>query len=267
MPRPIPKRFTDNDRNIIVQRYLAGESRLTIARSLVTKPEVITAILTSQGVELRPETTRKIASDQDALIISRYESGEPVKPLMRDYGCSRDTIRKILVRHGVELRPTGGRSRRFTADELQEMERLARSGWSQQRIAEYFRSTQIAISRTMRMHDIQPGWTGARTGGKHHSWRGGRTTNEQGYVSVRVPNDSPFISMRNYMGYIQEHRLVMAQHLGRPLEKYETVHHINGDHSDNRIENLQLRVGKHGKGVSYCCADCGSRNIVPCELD
>lgn len=41
-------------------------------------------------------------------------------------------------------------------------------------------------------------------------------------------------------GRILEHRRVMSQKIGRPLQSGENVHHINGNRSDNRIENLEL---------------------------
>jgi hypothetical protein len=89
------------------------------------------------------------------------------------------------------------------------------------------------------------------TGPSSTTWRGGRV-DKHGYIYVKVYPDNPFYdSMANNMGYIAEHRLVMAQHLGRPLKRTEVVHHRNGDKTDNRIENLELYVSmsEHWKAI------------------
>lgn len=37
-----------------------------------------------------------------------------------------------------------------------------------------------------------------------------------------------------------EHRHIMEQHLNKKLNYNETIHHINGNGKDNRIENLEI---------------------------
>lgn len=56
-----------------------------------------------------------------------------------------------------------------------------------------------------------------------------------GYRFIFVPWH-PFA----HKGYIQEHRWVMEQAIGRYLDRKEYVHHRNEIKDDNRLENLEI---------------------------
>ena len=71
-----------------------------------------------------------------------------------------------------------------------------------------------------------------------------------GYAMVTVPPDDPLIGMANKNRIILEHRLVVAETLGRCLNRREIVHHINRVKNDNRIENLSLVSSKRHEQIT-----------------
>lgn len=83
------------------------------------------------------------------------------------------------------------------------------------------------------------------TGPRNPSWKGGRYVAKNGYVVIRVDGIQR-----------HEHRVVMERHLGRPILSSEMVHHINGNKSDNRIENLEVMSradhAKHHEADRFC---------------
>jgi predicted nucleic acid-binding Zn ribbon protein len=64
-------------------------------------------------------------------------------------------------------------------------------------------------------------------------------TDSHGYVHEYDPQRQKFV---------RQHRLVMERMLGRPLEKWESVHHKNGKRAENDPKNLELVIGNHFSG-------------------
>ena len=90
------------------------------------------------------------------------------------------------------------------------------------------------MSLASQRNDIE--WkAGHLSGSDSHSFQGGKYIDDKGYVKVLRPEHP-----KNIRGYIYEHRAVMEEYLGRMLQPWETIHHINEIKVDNRVENLFL---------------------------
>lgn len=157
--------------------------------------------------------------------------------------------------------------RQFSEHEQRQIVHRYDGGESRSSIAGSFRASRDPIDRVLRDHgrELRDDSTRnpSKVGANHPSWKGGRWIDSQGYVHIWVAPDDPMRVMAHSGGYVLEHRLVMGRALGRPLSGSEEVHHRdNRDRSNNDLSNLELRITAHGAGAAFCCADCGSTNIV-----
>lgn len=86
--------------------------------------------------------------------------------------------------------------------------------------------------------------SGNAKGSEAATYGGGKYIDDKGYVKI-LNTSHP----KNIRGYIYEHRAVMEAYLGRMLQPWETVHHINEVKIDNRVENLFLCTVKEHSAI------------------
>lgn len=68
------------------------------------------------------------------------------------------------------------------------------------------------------------------------------------YRVLFIPDHPSAMESDNWVGWVYEHIVIMERELGRKLESNEVVHHLDGDRTNNRIENLLvLDRGQHTK--------------------
>jgi len=117
-------------------------------------------------------------------------------------------------------------------------------GHSRKGMPSYNKGKSMSKSQKEKLRKPKPSIRGKN----HPNWKGGRLRSHQGYVRVLKPSHPN----ADQTGYVQEHRLVMSEYLGRPLTELESVHHRNGIKDDNRIENLELTTNGAHKGRIFC---------------
>lgn len=137
----------------------------------------------------------------------------------------------------TRLHGRGGHANLWSKEEVERLVEYCRQGLRSFEIAKLMGRTPKAIQKAFvrfhfpSLHNICP-----PSGADNPAWKGGIHVAPSGYRFV-LKRDHPHA---NKHGYVQEHRLVVEEHLGRFLLPSEVVHHKDGNHANNDISNLEV---------------------------
>lgn len=190
-----------------------------------------------------------LLSDKDWLVEQYVTRGQTLDQVGGLLGCSKNTVSRALTKFGIEKhKPTSKYPLLNDSEWLKNAylvkkmstEDIAKivgcnEGAVHYKLTHTYKVTLRSLSEAQRIK-----FPNGRKKEKSHLWKGGRIINIQGYICVHCP-EHPH-AMTN--GYVLEHRLVMEKKLGRYLESYESVHHVDGDKTNNAPENLVVMLRK-----------------------
>lgn len=171
----------------------------------------------------------RVTEEQFEFIKSKY-SQLSVSELCQETGLKESNVRYVLYNKlGVRLRKTGKKSKEWTDEEIEILRKEDLSDREKVKLLPERNDSAVRVQRR-------------RLGFKSRPIVFNREFIAGGYKHIRKNG-----------GYKREHVIVCEQHLGRQLEKWEVVHHINGIKLDNKQENLYVCTrNKHNKAHNSC---------------
>ena len=167
---------------------------------------------------------------QQIKFISEKYSELSVAELCEKTSLREGQVRNILYNYaGIRPREMGSLSKKWSEKEIEIL--------ADENLTDYQKAKRLP-NRTDSSVRIKR----ARMGFKSKPVIFNREYHSQGYKHIRKNG-----------GYKREHQFICEQHLGRKLEKWEVVHHINGVKLANNIENLFVCSRKqHNKAHNSC---------------
>jgi transposase-like protein len=140
-----------SEKKNVLALYRSGLSLAQIAKRAARSLDAVRRVLIVAGMSLK-QGNRSLAFSQrqKRRIIRLYESGLPVKAVIKTMGlsCSTAPISRILAQHGIRCRCSSVRLR-FSAEDKQLMVEQYRNGALLKEIAEQFNCSPATIGRSL----------------------------------------------------------------------------------------------------------------------
>jgi hypothetical protein len=268
-----PTKLSTETEMSIAEEFRGGVGATQIGRLRGIAYTLVVAALKRHGLkpesnEVRQSPAQDILHSRQEEVLSAYRLYSAVEAAKK-FGVSAASLRTFVRSLGLP------RQRISHLEQLaDDIVRRWIEGEAKVSIARAYDINKTTVTKILRRHCpkglLAPG-------PQHWKWKGGKRTNRLGYVVVTMFESHPFFEAMHYRtgrvggntpgsNFVFEHRLVMAEHLGRPLLPSETVHHIDGNRANNDIVNLQLRISNHGPGIVMQCRQCGSHDVIPIPI-
>lgn len=219
----------------------------------------------NKSKHLLPKKSRLFTEEQEQEIVFCFKENKSISNIAKEYNTTRNSIRIILIKNGIELTGQIGHFWKLNNEEMEKFKFMWIGKVKIKKIKKYFNVSGSAINRWVKKIGL-PLRRSAANGNEHGNWNGGKIETKHEYVFIHLDKNDQFYCMINNEGYVAEHRYIMAQHLNRSLTNDEKIHHIDGNRKNNDIKNLQLVIKSHGKGQRYKCVDCESIDIISVPL-
>lgn len=175
---------------------------------------------------------KHLTSDQIREVLRLYQELKSTRLVADEMGVTLNQVKHAIERAGMQL--TGLRESACTPY-AEELRQWAREGVAVSEMARRIGATRRTVARFLRIHEMER-TPFVQIGSTHPRWKGGRMLDKSGYVLVYRPGHHE----ANRHGQVREHRVVMEQKLGRPLQRGEVVHHIDGNRANNHPDNLEV---------------------------
>jgi hypothetical protein len=163
-------------------------------------------------------------------IIERYLKKEPSTKIAKIAGISPSAVFGILIRNNVPRRTKAESEKIKRKYNHEAIANDYKDGMFLCAVAEKYGTDSSNILHILKKNGVKSrGFEGRRKGVNHPMWKGGKTHDHSGYVIQKEG---------------RTHRILMEETIGRKLCHWESVHHIDGDKKNCRIDNLVVMSGR-----------------------